>query len=383
MKFDNYNLEKIIWEDFFCKVYLTTKKDDPKNYATKVYDREKTDQTDEIKHYLQNEITILKHLNHLNIIKLHDIKKSKNYYYTIFEYCNGGHLSKSIENYIEKHGKPFPEEIIQHLMRQIINVLQYIHEKEIVHRQISSDNILLNYENEEDAKNSNLIKAQIKLIEFSLAEHKPKYTDHLSYNDSIYYKKIDDPVLFQKMLSDSSKATRHNYYDKKNDIWSIGCICYEILIGKSMFDEDKIEVEKFLEKIKQGKYAIPVTLSQEIISFINGMLEKKEKQRLDFYGLIHHDFLKKDINKFKRMNMKISEKIISGTFDINNIYNGSIWCIFNEKDESLLTSILGSEFVLPIEKNKETGISKKKEKETTSKKVMKDLPDNKVTEKDS
>ena len=197
------------------------------------------------------------------------------------------------------------------------------------------------------------------------------------------YKKIDDPLLFQKMLRDSSKVTRHNYYDKRNDIWSIGCICYEMLIGKSMFDEDKIEIENFLEKIKQGKYAIPVTLSYEIISFINGMLEKKEKQRLDYYGLINHDFLKKDINKFKKMNMKLCEKILPGTFDINDIYNGSVWCIFNEKDESLLTSILGSEFILPIEKNKEAGISKEKENETTSKKELKENPDNKVIEKDS
>ena len=383
MKIENYNLEKFIEKEFYYEIYLTSKKDDQKKYVTKVYNREYIDQNNDLKKNLEMEIRILKYLNHPNIIKLHDVKKSKKHYFTIFEYCNGGSLAEALEKYMEKYGNPFPEEIIQHLMRQIINAFQYIDTKNIIHRLVISDNILLNYENEEDAKNSNLIKAQIKLIEFSVAEHKPKYTDHLSYNDSIYYKKIDDPVLFQKMLSDSSKATRHNYYDKKNDIWSIGCICYEILIGKSMFDEDKIEVEKFLEKIKQGKYAIPVTLSQEIISFINGMLEKKEKQRLDFYGLIHHDFLKKDINKFKRMNMKISEKIISGTFDINNIYNGSIWCIFNEKDESLLTSILGSEFVLPIEKNKETGISKKKEKETTSKKVLKDLPDNKVTEKDS
>ena len=257
---------------------MTSKKDDQKKYITKVYDRNFIDRNNEPKIYLENEIRILKSLNHPNIIKLHDIKKSKKHYFTIFEYCNGGNLSEALEKYMEKYGNPFPEEIIQHLMRQIINVFQYIDVKNIIHRGATPDNILLNYVNEEDVKNSNLIKAQIKLIGFSIAEHKPKYIDYSTYYDLANYKKIDDPLLFQKMLRDSSKVTRHNYYDKRNDIWSIGCICYEMLIGKSMFDEDKIEIENFLEKIKQGKYAIPVTLSYEIISFINGMLEKNEKK---------------------------------------------------------------------------------------------------------
>ena len=106
------------------------------------------------------------------------IQKIKKNYFTIYEYCNGGHLSKAFENYIEKYGNPFPEEIIQHLMRQIIDVFQYLfqylHKKLIIHRQINLHNIFLNYENKEDAKNLNLIKAQIKFINFEYSAKLPE-----------------------------------------------------------------------------------------------------------------------------------------------------------------------------------------------------------------
>ena len=83
MKVDNYNLENNIGEDIFWKVYLTTKNDDQKKYVTKVYERENIDKNSDLKNYLENEIRMLKYLNHPNIIKLHDIKKSKKIFYDI------------------------------------------------------------------------------------------------------------------------------------------------------------------------------------------------------------------------------------------------------------------------------------------------------------
>ena len=77
MKVDNYNLENNIGEDIFWKVYLTTKNDDQKKYVTKVYERENIDKNSDLKNYLENEIRMLKYLNHPNIIKLHDIKNQK------------------------------------------------------------------------------------------------------------------------------------------------------------------------------------------------------------------------------------------------------------------------------------------------------------------
>ena len=165
---DNLKLEKLIGKGSFGEVYLTTKKGDTKFYATKKFDRANIEGTEAMK-YLKNEIIILQHLKHPNIAKYEDVKKTKKHFYIVMEFCNGGELSKALEKYQSKHGCSFSEEIVQHLMRQIINAFQYIHKLKIIHRDIKLDNILLNYETEEDKNNLNLMKATAKIIDFGFA----------------------------------------------------------------------------------------------------------------------------------------------------------------------------------------------------------------------
>ena len=92
MKLENYKLEKCIWKGAFGDVYLTSIKDDPKKYATKKISREEVENC-EYKNYLRNSIVILQYLNHPNVVKFQEVKKSKRNFFIILEYCNGGNLS--------------------------------------------------------------------------------------------------------------------------------------------------------------------------------------------------------------------------------------------------------------------------------------------------
>ena len=76
MKIDEYNLEAIIGKGF-GNVYLTSVKDDPKKYVTKVYERKEIE-NNAIMDCLRREIISLRDLNHPNIIKIKDVKKMKN-----------------------------------------------------------------------------------------------------------------------------------------------------------------------------------------------------------------------------------------------------------------------------------------------------------------
>ena len=136
MKVDNLFLEKCIGKGAFGEVFLTSKEGDTKKYATKTIQRDKVEGT-KVMNYLKNEINILQHLKHPNIVKFEDVKKSKKHFFIVLELCNGGELSKALEKYKQKFGKPFSEEIVQHLMRQIINAFQYIHNKGIIHKDIT------------------------------------------------------------------------------------------------------------------------------------------------------------------------------------------------------------------------------------------------------
>ena len=375
MKVDNYILEKCIGEGAFGEVFITKVAGDDKTiYATKKLDRPTIDQS-EAKKYLENEIKILRYLNHPNIVKYKDLKKSKNHYFVIMEFCNGGELKKALQQYIEKYDQPFPEEIVQHFMRQIIDAFNYIHARKIIHRDVKLDNILLNYETEEDKKNFNLMKAQVKIIDFGFSCFVGK--DGLKYT-TLGTPLNMDPILVKKLTHNSKKVAQLGY-NESADIWSIGTICYEMLMGTSPFDaEDR---EELYEKIENGSYKVPTSMSHEMVSFLNGMLQYNSKKRLTASQLIRHDFLTKDVKEFKKINLeKISGKVSEGMIKMNSKQDNTIWSIFNKEGESLLSSIKGNTFIKPKDKNEEMEFSNQNEQENSLKLSSNGIPENPIDE---
>ena len=363
MKIDNYDLETCLGKGAFGEVYLTSRKGDPKKYATKKLDREEIESGEGIK-YLRNEIVILQYLNHPNIVKFQEVKKTKHHYYIIMEYCNGGELSKALEKYVNKYGKPFPEELVQHFMRQIISAFKYIHERKIIHRDVKLDNILLHFENEEDLKNFDLMKATVKIIDFGFACKISK--TGLQY--TVLGSPINmDPIILKK-LNSSTKKTKQLGYSEKADIWSIGTICYEMVIGRPVYDAE--DMDDLVEKVEDGSYKVPTSMSHELVSFLNAMLQYNSENRLTASQLSRHDFIVKDVKDFKKIDLeKVAGKIKGDKLGINSIKNKTIWSIFNADSQNLLTSIVGSKFIKPIDEKEELEFEK-------NKKVALELPSN-------
>ena len=328
MQVDNLILEKCLGKGQFGEVYKTIIKGAKKCYATKRYERDKIEKTRHMK-YLENEICILRTLNHPNIIKLYDLKKTQKHFYLVTEYCNGGELKKALENYQIKYGKAFPEDLVQYFMRQIISAFKYIHNQGMMHRDIKLDNILLNFNNENDKNNFNLYKAQIKIIDFGFAcqidESGLKYT-------AVGNPMNMDPLILKKLNKDTK--ARFLGYDQKADIWSLGAICYEMLIGRAVFDAD--DMINLMKVIESGKYKVPTYLSKEVVSFLNGMLQYNSDERLNINQLSKHKFIANNVKDFHRIDLRqVSTKLDSTqrniVIDVKK--NRSIWAIFNEEDE--------------------------------------------------
>ena len=362
MQVDNLILEKPLGKGAFGQVYLTKMigdKNKDKIFATKVYERDKIEGTEAFK-YLTNEINILHELKHPNIVQFVEVKKTKKHYYIVMEFCNGGELEKALEMYQLKYGNPFPEEVVQYLMRQIIDAFKYIHGKNVMHRDIKLENILLHFENEEDKKNLNMMKAIVKIIDFGFA---CKIAKNALTFTTIGNPMNMDPLILKKLTSHGRKR-RELGYDQKADIWSLGAICYQMLIGKAAFDAE--DMDELVNKIEAGKYNVPTNLSKEVVSFLNGMLQYEANLRLNIDQLYNHKFIQGNLKDFHKIDLnQVSRKVKKGELVIDTKKNQSIWAIFNKDDEDKLMKISPGHLAsIPEEMQQNNSISSQKTMDT-------------------
>jgi len=363
-------LLKCLGKGAFGEVYLTSKQGTNQKYATKKIDKKFT-QNPRAKRYLDNEINILKEIEHPNIIKLIEVHETTQYIYLVMELCNGGGLSDCLEDHMKKNKKPFSEEIVQYLMRQIVSGLNYLHKKNILHRDIKLDNILVNFDNEEDRKNRNMMKAKVKIIDFGFARHlEPSKLAYSTLGSPINM----DPGILRKL--NRMEHSKEYGYDQKADIWSLGTICYEMLIGKNTFNAENMR--ELISKVERGNYFLPTTISKEAVSFLNGMLQYDLKKRLSAEQLYHHNFLTKDYSKLTRINVKeASDKIVGSQIKINSKNNQSIWVIFETDEDNNLDNIPSNMF------DKNGDINENKNKQNKVDENNNNNNNNFIVEKDS
>ena len=318
--FNDYKLFKIIGKGSFGEVYLTSKTNNPKLLATKRIDI-KSPKNQKMLSYLNYEISIMKELSHPNIIKLYDFIPTHNHYYVIMEYCNGGSLSDCLK----KYGNPFPVKVIQYLMRQIIEGLIHIHSKSIVHRDIKLDNILVNFNTNDDLTKLNLLASEVKIIDFGLAKKLGPDGE-----DTFIGTPFNMAPTILSGVKDNGEIGNVKKYSEKVDIWSLGTICYQMLTGNTLFQVTNMK--ELVQKVKSGQYSIPINLelSSELIYFLNSMLQQEENLRWSAKRLATHPFLTKDVNEFTKLEIdKISDKIEGNELKMNAKNNSILKAVAN------------------------------------------------------
>ena len=324
MLVDNLVLTKSLGKGSFGEVFLTKKVNGKELYATKRMDRAEFNKPDNNKRLL-NEISILQKISHKNIVKLIEVKKTKSHIYIVTEFCNGGSLTDSLNKYVQIHRKAFSEEIVQYLMKQIVSAIYYLHMNKIVHRDLKLDNILLNFQNENDKANLNMLKAEIKLIDFGFATRLRTVNGNLA-NTILGTPSNMEPHMLRDM---ENQRPSLKGYNEKVDIWSLGTLCYEMLVGRMAFAGHSME--ELYKKVKAGNYKLPLWLSKEAVSFINGMLQYDSNKRLSAFELLNHDFLKKNVKEFQTVDVnQVKDKVRGKVMNINIRQNNTIWEVFNE-----------------------------------------------------
>ena len=181
--------------------------------AIKMYERYKL--RDEIRsENLLNELNILKLLDHENIIKLYENIQGTKMEFLVMEYGPKQMLSDFSKNY---HHRRILEYEAKMIFQQVIEAVAYLHEENIVHRDLKMQNILIDE------------RFQIKLIDFGFANF---YNKHKKYNVFCGTYSYMAPEL----------VCRVPYDGKATDVWSLGVLLYIILTGDFPFKGTFIDI---------------------------------------------------------------------------------------------------------------------------------------------
>lgn len=201
-----YKIGNIIGTGTYGEVRLVTHKETGQQRAMKVF-RKNIPKTQQEK--IRNEISILKNLDHPNIIRMFEYFEDSHKIYLIMEKCEGGELYE----YILKQNS-FSEFEAANIIKQLLSALAYLHENLIAHRDIKPENILF----EETP-----LSPSIKLIDFGIATKFFPGSFLKEAAGTVYY--ISPEVISEK-------------YTEKCDMWSCGVLTYMILCGEPPFDGD-------------------------------------------------------------------------------------------------------------------------------------------------
>lgn len=170
-----------------------------------------------------NEITMLRGVEHPNILKIFEYFEDHKRYYLISESCLGGDL---FEELLER--KKFSEKDTAILVQTVLACINYCHKRKIVHRDIKLENMLL----EKTMKDQ---FDQIKVIDFG--------TSATCAHDQRLEEKIGSPYYIAPEVLAKS-------YTNKCDIWSIGVCAYLLISGEPPFNgKDHTEI---LAKVREG-----------------------------------------------------------------------------------------------------------------------------------
>jgi len=213
--------------------------------------------TRETNHFLL-QITILRRLNHCNIIAMLDSFETDGEFCMVTEYAQG-ELFQVLE---DEHS--LPEEEIRKIAIQLIQALHVLHSNRIIHRDMKPQNILIGS------------KQQIKLCDFGFAR--------AIAHDSSLLRSIKGTPLYM-----APELVQERPYNYKVDLWSLGVILYELAVGKPPFYTDRIV--SLIQMIVRDEVNYPPTMSADFQSFLKGLLNKDPAQRLNWPEILAHPFV--------------------------------------------------------------------------------------------
>lgn len=269
-----YYLENcVLGRGSFSTVYECTRVKNQTKCAVKCMDKKGLNQ-DEILG-IMDEVSILQSLKpqHPNIVRLYDFFEDSSTFYLVMESMNGGELFDKIvakQFYSEREARD--------VCKIILNAVEFLHSKGVVHRDLKPDNLLL-VSSDNDAL--------VKIADFGFAT---RCDDHGNGGLGTLLTQCGTPAYV------APEIIQRNPYGSKCDMWSIGVILYVLLGGYEPFCEnDKMEMYR---KIVNGDFEFHADcwghVSEEAKNLISSLLEVDPTKRLSANDALCSNWIRSD-----------------------------------------------------------------------------------------
>lgn len=198
------------------------------------------------------ESKVLAALKHPYVVRYRESFHEDGYLCIVMDYCEGGDLSEAVKK-ARKSGKSFPQEQVLRWFTQAALALKYIHDKHILHRDLKSGNFFI-------SKSGN-----IKIGDFGIAKV-------LECTAACAQTQIGTPYYL------SPEICQGKAYSWGSDIWSMGCILYEMCSKKVPFDAP--DLKSLIKKITNGPTPeLPAEYSASLRSLLQELLNRDPTKR--------------------------------------------------------------------------------------------------------
>ncbi|NXT97373.1 NEK3 kinase, partial [Buphagus erythrorhynchus] len=244
---EGYNVLKVLGEGSFGRALLVHHRISDQKYVMKEIRLPMSSSGVENS---RKEAVLLAKMKHPNVVAFKESFEADGHLYIVMEYCDDGDLMQKIKH---QGGNLFPEDMILHWFVQMCLAVKHIHDKRVLHRDIKSKNVFLTQ------------SGKVKLGDFGSARllaHPMSYA--CTYVGTPYYV---PPEIWESLP-----------YNNKSDIWSLGCILYELCTLKHPFQAKSWK--HLILKICKGSYdPLPSHYSYELHYLIKQMFKRNPHNR--------------------------------------------------------------------------------------------------------
>ncbi|KAK4882130.1 hypothetical protein RN001_005449 [Aquatica leii] len=258
-----YTVGRMIGDGNFAVVRLCIDKHTNVGYALKIIDKSKCKGKEDM---VENEVRILRKLNHPNIMRLVDEQDTKPMLYLVCELVKGGDLFDAITV-----AQKFSEEQAALMITHLTSALAYLHNINIVHRDVKPENLLVDMD-------SSKVKT-LKLGDFGLA---------CEVTGPLYTVCGTPTYVAPEILAESG-------YGLKIDVWAAGVILYILLCGYPPFVSQDNDQEKLFDCILSGQYDFPDEYWNDVSMYakelIQNMLQLAPELRFSAEDVLDHPWL--------------------------------------------------------------------------------------------